>query len=105
MTCRSFGGAIVCGPSNDRLRKLYVRCPMCECITEMVWRDSGWYGDDMMCCRCGDSWCDGELIPRPFARGWRDRAVREHRRLWDLAAHGPGPSHVDLFGPADEDVR
>lgn len=97
MTCRSVGDAIVCGPDNTTLRKRYLRCPMCECTTETVTRDDGWYGRVVMCCRCGDSWSDGELHERPFARGWRQRAIAKHRSLWDLATHGPDPTFEEMF--------
>lgn len=88
----------LCGPSNSPtlLRKRYRRCPVCECTTEMVERHEGWYGLTVMCCRCGDSWNDGELDPRPFSRGWRITAVREHRHLWDIATHGPDPTLEEL---------
>lgn len=108
MTCRSLGaGVMVCSPDNRFLRKRYLRCPMCECITEMVRRFDGWYGTSSMCCRCGDSWSDGELHERPFARGWRARAIRQHRALWDIATHGPDPTFEEMFpeyarGPAIE---
>lgn len=97
MTCQQIGCVTVCGPDNTRLRKRYLRCPVCECTTEMVTRNDGWYGLVAMCCRCGDSWSGGELRERPFARGWRKRAVARHRRLWDQATHGPDPTFEELF--------
>lgn len=95
---------IICGPDNRFLRKRYLRCPMCECITEMVTRDGGWWGREVMCCRCGDSWQDGELHERPFAPRWRQKAIAEHRRLWDLATHGPDPTFGELFPEFVEEV-
>lgn len=91
MACHTYGNAIVCGPAARDLRKRYLRCPTCECTTEMVAQYQNWYGVDAMCCRCGDSWSNGELQPRPFYPRWRSEAARRHRRLWDLAVFGPPP--------------
>ncbi|GEL19304.1 hypothetical protein [Pseudonocardia asaccharolytica] len=87
----------VCGPDNRNLRKRYWRCPSCERITETVVRHGGWWGVDILCCRCGDRWTDGQLRPRPFQRGWRDERRRRHRQLWDAATHGPDPTFEELF--------
>lgn len=97
MTCERLGGVIVCRPSDEFLRKRYRRCPVCECTTEMVERHEPWYGRTVMCCRCGDSWSDGELHERPFARGWRARSVRRYRVLWMRAGHGPDPTFEELY--------
>ena len=91
MTCRQLGGVIVCGPDPGNYRKRYRRCETCECITEMVALYELWYGTSWFCCRCGDSWCSEGRYERPFARGWRRRAVAAHRKLWDRASHGPPP--------------
>lgn len=98
MTCTNVGGAIICGPSATNRRKRYEYCPMCMCTTEMVVSFDGWYGTSSYCCRCGDAWCDGDPYPRPFARGWRRKAIRRHRRMWDAATHGPAPTMAELFG-------
>jgi hypothetical protein len=89
---------IICRPSDEFLRKRYLHCVMCQVTTEAVLRFEAWYGVTHYCCRCGDAWTDGELHERPFARGWRDRAVRKHRKLWDQATHGPGPTFAQLMG-------
>lgn len=88
---------VICRPDSRFLRKRYEYCPMDQCTTEMVVRHEGWYGVTTMCCRCGDSWTDGELHERPLRRGWRREAVRRYRRLWDLATHGPDPTALELF--------
>ncbi len=98
MPCVQFApGVIVTMASNQFLRKTIRRCPICECMTEMVDRHEARYGVSTYCCKCGDSWQDGELYPRPFARGWRTKAVRRHRTLWDEATHGPAPTVAELF--------
>jgi hypothetical protein len=87
----------ICGPGYNHLRKRYLRCPSCQCITETVTQDGGYWGFEIMCCRCGDAWLDGELLERPFRRGWRADRIRVHRRLWDIATHGPNPTARELF--------
>lgn len=98
----------ICGPSDKLLRKRYLRCPMCQCITEHVTRDGGYWGYERHCCRCGDSWCDGELLERPFRPRWRRDSIASARRLWDRATHGPDPTAEELFGkpePAPPPIR
>lgn len=33
-------------------------------------------------CECGDRWSGGELLPRPFTPGWRQRAQHEFATAW-----------------------
>jgi len=87
----------ICRPDNRFLRRRYWRCPIDECITEQVVRYEAWYGPTVWCCKCGDSWGEGGLHERPFARNWRRDAVRKARRLWDSATYGPPPSFEELF--------
>ena len=42
----------------------------------MLFRFQEWYGWDVACLHCGESWGDGERIERPFAPGWRKRRVK-----------------------------
>lgn len=93
----------ICRPDNRFLRKEIRYCPMDMCRTEMAVRYEPYYGITMYCCRCGDAWTDGELHERPFQRGWRDRAVRDHRRLWDQATHGPAPTAAELYPELDRE--
>lgn len=103
MTCiNAAPGVMVCMANNNFLRKRIVRCPICQCKTEMVARYEAWYGTTLYCCKCGDSWCDGELYPRPFARGWRRAAVKKHRKLWDQATHA-GPPPLEALYPGLDD--
>lgn len=83
-------------PSNQHLRRRIERCVTCECRTEFVVRFELWYSPTWMCCRCGDSWTDEGRYPRPFQRNWRTDAIRQHRRLWDLATYGPAPTLHEL---------
>lgn len=45
-----------------------------------------WYGAIWTCLGCGDSWGDGERLERPFARGWRPKAIARAKQVWDDAA-------------------
>lgn len=103
MPCVQVGPALVLMADNRWLRKRYLRCPSCQCITEMVVRFEAWYGDTTYCCRCGDWWQDGEMCPRPFQRGWRKKAIAKHRELWDRATFGPNPTLQELYPEYDED--
>lgn len=89
-------GIVACLPDNRFLRRRYQRCPVDECITEQVVRFELWHGPTIWCTRCGDTWSDGEMLPRPLARGWRRTAQRAARRLWDLATYGPAPTLAEL---------
>lgn len=73
--------AIVCRPSVFLLRRI-TRCPVCERPRQFAGSDAAWYGTTWSCCGCGDSWTDGEMHPRPFARGWRKKAINAARRTW-----------------------
>lgn len=57
-------------PTEGRRRRVY------------GWTSSLWYAPRWTCLGCGDSWSDGEMAPRPFARGWRQRAIAEARESW-----------------------
>jgi hypothetical protein len=52
-------------------------CPTCELDQAFLIEHHAWYGQDATCLVCGDRWQDGEMCPRPFARGWRRQSV-EH---------------------------
>ena len=56
-------------------------CPTCKKSRFMVLYFEEWYGASLTCLKCGESWCGGEMRPRPFQRGWRKEAVR-HIKEW-----------------------
>ena len=60
----------------------YIDCPFCEHEAHVVGATQEWYDTIWTCCRCGDAWAGGEMLPRPFARGWRQRAQRRARLDW-----------------------
>jgi hypothetical protein len=61
-------------------------CPTCERPRRMYGRFVEWYGVDLICAGCGDEWHAGERAERPFAPGWRRRAIKHARER--LAAIG-----------------
>jgi hypothetical protein len=81
---------IVCGGAVA-YRRLVRVCPVCGERRRIVaaYDASPYYAPSFTCCGCGDSWSDGELRPRPFARGWREEAKKKARRQWQEATSGP----------------
>lgn len=48
-----------------------------------------WYGAYLTCLGCGDQYADEtgrERLPRPFARGWKQRQIAHARAAWRNAA-------------------
>jgi len=74
---------ILCGSELWGQWRRVILCPTEATRRRMVVRDHGWWGVTWHCCGCGDSWSDGERLPRPFMRGWRDKAITRHRAMWD----------------------
>lgn len=72
-------------PSADRAEINRGDCPTCAKATRFVEIHVPWYGWTSSCLRCGDSWQDGERLERPFARGWRPRAIEEARARYRRA--------------------
>lgn len=64
-----------------KLRKecVVIDCPTCDRQRKAYGFCAEWYGWDITCAGCGDRWQDGELCPRPFARGWRQQNIRHAR--------------------------
>lgn len=60
------------------------RCPTCKSDQEFLCEFEEWYGWTNTCLNCGDSWMEGELLKRPFMRGWRKQAVEEAKARINL---------------------
>lgn len=65
-----------------------VICPNCSCKDynnpkrRCLCEFQEWYGWHITCLKCGESWQDGEMLPRPFCRGWREeRIINAKKRL------------------------
>lgn len=81
-------------------RRRIVFCPVDGRRTECVVTQYLWYSPRAQCARCGESWSDGEMAPRPFARGWRRQAQARARAKWDAATHGEFPTLSEMESAA-----
>lgn len=76
---------IICSPRSVTFRRV-THCPTCDTRRRFVGDAAVWYAPVWTCCACGDSWDDEEgRMPRPFARGWREKEAARARRKWDAA--------------------
>lgn len=76
---------VVCRPNEFLLRRI-THCPTEQKRRRFSGRSAVWYGTTWTCCGCGDSWTDGERHERPFARGWRAKAMAGAKQVWEEAA-------------------
>jgi ribosomal protein L37AE/L43A len=75
----------ICDGGDKTYHRTMRRCPCCQRLRPIAGFYQRWYGFTWTCLGCGDSWSGGELLPRPFARGWRQRSIANARRMWDQA--------------------
>jgi hypothetical protein len=69
-----------------------IKCPNCG-KRRMLMQTFDWYDPRFSCLNCGDEWSGGERMERPFARGWRERAVADLKRTLErLQATSPTAS-------------
>jgi len=66
---------IICFSHFDEQKIMMHDCPTCKSEQQFLAEHEPWYGWSLTCLNCGDQWNDGELSERPFARGWRQRAI------------------------------
>jgi hypothetical protein len=71
------------------------QCPTEERRRRIVGLDGGWWGVTWTCCGCGDSWQEDEYLPRPFERGWRQKAIAKARRHWADAGRYTRAQHME----------
>lgn len=62
-------------------------CPLCGYDVGVMGMYQEWYGTAWTCLACGDKWMDGELLERPWRRGWRRDSVLEAAKHLDAARH------------------
>jgi hypothetical protein len=86
MTCRQVGDVIICGPPPGVYIRRIAVCGECKRRHRFIvqW-DGAWYGTTSYG-SCGDRWSDGEMWGRPFERGWREKAQKRFREMWENAA-------------------
>lgn len=63
-----------------------IDCPTCARQRRAIANFQEWYGWDVTCAGCGDSWQDGHMLERPFMPGWRRKNIEQARA--ELAAIG-----------------
>jgi hypothetical protein len=61
----------------SQVKSKIVKCPTCEHRRKFLCEFQEWYGWLITCLTCGDRWENGEMLPRPFERGWRKRKIAE----------------------------
>jgi hypothetical protein len=69
-------------PRCEKVEGIRRRCTTCEKRTRQVARFYGYYGWNVVCCRCGERYSEEGRYPRPFERGWRQRNIEEAERIW-----------------------
>jgi hypothetical protein len=69
-------------PRVEEIKIKRCDCPTCAKPRFMVCYFEEWYGWSHTCLKCGESWCSGEMRPRPFCRGWRKEAVRHIKEFY-----------------------
>lgn len=94
----------ICSPPQYLIRRI-AHCPTCKTRRRFIGADALWYGTTWTCCRCGDSWADGERMERPFARGWRAEATRRARASWEEAGTYDRAAHNAWLGAQLGDAR
>jgi len=82
---------IICGASRAAVRRRVLPCPVCKRRRRhVIYYDwSPYYAPRIQCVACGDQWEDGELLARPFRRGWRKEAIAKAKHAWHNAGIGP----------------
>lgn len=82
MPCLVNSNISICRPTLDGWERHFVVCFNCKRKRLVLCEFQGWYGWSTTCLTCGDAWRDGEVMPRPFARGWRkERVVAAKKRM------------------------
>lgn len=83
----------------------YFHCPICKKRRRYVAKGYAWYEPTQTCLGCGDSWQGAELSPRPFARGWRPKAIAAAKRQWDETEPGGFKRHLEAVHQDVEEHR
>jgi hypothetical protein len=83
---------IVCRPTGMALRRI-AHCSTCGRRRRFAGLHEFWYGTTWTCLTCGERWCDGERMERPFRRGWRQESSRRARALWETGVRWQSPAH------------
>ena len=55
-----------------------------------------YYGPSVICMQCGERWEDGQMMPRPFKRGWREENVHKAQVTLDEALARAAKARAEL---------
>ena len=61
-------------------------CPTCEKEADslIATPDNPHYPPEETCLECGDRWWgNGDMMPRPFLRGWREKSKSDALAFWE----------------------
>jgi hypothetical protein len=75
----------ICG-NTVRHERHQITCPVCHIADSWIVSSvssSAWWGSINTCTNCGDSWGDGQLMARPFLRGWRQASIARAVEAWE----------------------
>lgn len=72
----------VYAPAPMEVQIVRAHCTTCQRSRRMVTTLYEWYSGELTCLRCGESWNEDGRRERPFARGWRPRAIRSAWRSY-----------------------
>lgn len=74
----------ICSPHPVNWKVIRKTCPTCNKRRKMLVEYYEWYDAMISCLSCGDQWSDGERLPRPFYRNWREDAVKRLKRRLEM---------------------
>ena len=63
----------------------------------VVSQGNPYYPSTHHCTNCGDTWSGEGLGYRPFARGWRQKAIAKALKDWERACECPVKRDDDLY--------
>lgn len=69
-------------PQPSRMKRERRKCPVCEKRALILYEFTDWYGWYGTCLACGDTWANGELLPRPFKPRWRRERIEDAKKRW-----------------------
>lgn len=93
MPCRHYGeNLVICSPTITGRRARIVFCPTCGRRRRMYMWWQEWYGWHVTCLTCGEQWQDGEMLARPFCRGWRKENIAQAKKHLAEAADAKAES-------------
>jgi hypothetical protein len=70
----------ICSPRVTEWEIVRQKCPTCKKRRRILIEYYEWYSPLASCLSCGDRWSDGERLPRPFYRNWREDEVKKLKR-------------------------